>query len=253
MSAPPARMRPSITSRTSSGSSWSAGSGGIISTRPPAAWIARTYERARRKASWSHTLQRARSTAVQMPMTGRATRTEATRWPDPLTRAVRRAGVRSPCGVALQGRADRCRVDPARAQDPPAGAVALARDAEEDVLGADAGVAHRDRLAQRELEDLLRARRERELPGGGAAPAAAAGQRARAERPLDPLAHRVEVDAQGGERVGVDPRLAAADDALDLAARPLAVDGEALAQQARRAAVGVVEQAEQQVLGADPP
>src|SRR5581483_9220445 len=36
---------------------------------------------------------------------------------------------------------------------------------EQDVLGADVGVIERDRLAQRELERPLRARRERDLAG----------------------------------------------------------------------------------------
>ena len=44
-------------------------------------------------------------------------------------------------------------------------ALALADEAEQDVLGADVVVAELQRLAQRELEHLLRARRERDVPG----------------------------------------------------------------------------------------
>ena len=51
-------------------------------------------------------------------------------------------------------------------QDPRGDALVLANEAEQDVLGADVVVAERERLAQRELEHLLRARRERDLPGG---------------------------------------------------------------------------------------
>ncbi len=50
-------------------------------------------------------------------------------------------------------------------QDPCGDAFVLAHEAEQDVLGADVVVAQRQRLAQRELEHLLRARRERDLTG----------------------------------------------------------------------------------------
>src|SRR5207247_8389329 len=48
-------------------------------------------------------------------------------------------------------------------QDPRGDALVLADEAEQDVLRADEVVAERQRLAERELEDLLRARRERDL------------------------------------------------------------------------------------------
>src|SRR5512132_1259718 len=51
-------------------------------------------------------------------------------------------------------------------QDARGDALVLADEAEQDVLGADVVVAERERLAQRELEYLLRARRERDLAGG---------------------------------------------------------------------------------------
>ena len=48
-------------------------------------------------------------------------------------------------------------------QDPRCDPLVLAHEAEQDVLGADVVVAQRQRLAQRQLEHLLRARRERDL------------------------------------------------------------------------------------------
>ena len=51
-------------------------------------------------------------------------------------------------------------------QDARGDALVLAHQAEQDVLGADVVVAERQRLAQRQLEDLLGARRERDLAGG---------------------------------------------------------------------------------------
>ena len=50
-------------------------------------------------------------------------------------------------------------------QDPGGDALVLADEAEQDVLGADVVVTERQRLAQRELQHLLRARRERDLAG----------------------------------------------------------------------------------------
>src|SRR6185312_3006700 len=152
MSAPPARSRPSRRSRTSSGSAISAWSGGSTIARPPASWIAATYERAMRKASWSQTPHRARSTAAQIPITGRAIADPG--YPTPRRAQARRhPPARSRPGsarlIALERRPDRVAVDPARAQHPTGDAVALARETEQEVLGADVVVAHRDRLAQR--------------------------------------------------------------------------------------------------------
>src|SRR5205823_1959588 len=48
-------------------------------------------------------------------------------------------------------------------EDPSRDALVLADEAEQDVLGADVVVAEGERLAQRKLEHLLRARRERDL------------------------------------------------------------------------------------------
>ena len=91
-------------------------------------------------------------------------------------------------------------------------ALVLAHEAQQDVLGADVVVAEAQRLAQRELEDLLGARGERDLPGGDL--------------------------------------LAGADDADHLSADALDGDVEAL-EHARREALLLAEQPEQDVLGAD--
>ena len=80
------------------------------------------------------------------------------------------------------------------------------------MLGADVVVAERKRLAQGELEDLLRARRERDLAGGDL--------------------------------------FAGADDADDLCAYALHRDVERL-EDASRKALLLAQQAEQDVLGAD--
>ena len=50
-------------------------------------------------------------------------------------------------------------------QDACGNALVLTHEAEQDVLGADVVVAQRERLAQCQLEHLLRARRERDLAG----------------------------------------------------------------------------------------
>ena len=75
-------------------------------------------------------------------------------------------------------------------------ALALADQPEQDVLGADVVVAELQRLAQRELEHLLGPRRERDVP--------ARRLLALADDLLDLLAHGVERDAEGLERLGGD-------------------------------------------------
>ena len=97
-------------------------------------------------------------------------------------------------------------------QDARGDALVLAHEAEQDVLGADVVVAERQRLAQRELEHLLRARRERDLAG----------------RDL----------------------VALADDARDLRAHLLDGDVERL-EHPRGETFFLAQQAEQDVLGAD--
>ena len=97
-------------------------------------------------------------------------------------------------------------------QDARGDALVLAHEAEQDVLGADVVVAERQRLAQRELEHLLRARRERDLAGGDF--------------------------------------LAGADDAYDL--RPNALDGDVeRLEHASGKPLLLAEEPEQDVLGAD--
>src|SRR5439155_4056327 len=59
--------------------------------------------------------------------------------------------------------ADLLRVGVEVEQDARGDALVLAHEPEQDVLGADVVVAEAERLAQRQLENLLRARRERDL------------------------------------------------------------------------------------------
>ena len=91
-------------------------------------------------------------------------------------------------------------------------ALALTDEAEEDVLGADVVVAELQRLAQRQLEHLLGAGRERDV--------ARRRRAALADDLLDLAAHGLEGDAERLERLGGD-------------------------------AFALVDQAEQDVLGAD--
>ena len=97
-------------------------------------------------------------------------------------------------------------------QDAGGHALVLAHEPEQDVLGADVVVAERERLAERELEHLLRARGERDLAG----------------RDL----------------------VALADDARDLRAHFLDRDVQALEHAGGKTFL-LTEQAEQDVLGAD--
>ena len=97
-------------------------------------------------------------------------------------------------------------------QDAGGDALVLAHEAEQDVLGADVVVAEAQRLAERELQDLLRPRREGDLAGGDF--------------------------------------LAGADDAHDLGAHALDGDVEGLEHPGGEALL-LTQQAEQDVLGAD--
>ena len=73
-------------------------------------------------------------------------------------------------------------------QDARRDALVLAHEPEQDVLGADVVVAERERLAQRELEHLLRARRERDLAGRDLV--------ALADDPRDLRAHLLDRDVE---------------------------------------------------------
>ena len=97
-------------------------------------------------------------------------------------------------------------------QDLRGDALALADQPEQDVLGADVVVPELQRLAERQLQDLLRPRRERDVAGGR--------------------------------------RLALADDVLDLGADGLERDVHGL-ERLRGDALALVDQPEQEVLGAD--
>ncbi len=97
-------------------------------------------------------------------------------------------------------------------QDARGNALVLAHETQQDVLGADVVVAEAQRLAQRELEHLLGARCERNLPGGDL--------------------------------------LAGADDPHDLRAYSLDRDVQAL-QHARGKALLLAQQSQEDVLGAD--
>ena len=108
--------------------------------------------------------------------------------------------------------ADLVRVGVEVEQDACGDALVLTHEAEQDVLGADVVVAERERLAQRQLENLLGARRERDLARGDL--------------------------------------LAGADDPDDLRAHPLDGDVERL-EDARGEALLLAQQPEQDVLGAD--
>src|SRR6201999_2423327 len=84
-----------------------------------------------------------------------------------------RAGARAAALTATAGTgehpddlvADLVRIRVEVEQDAGRDALVLAHQAEQDVLGADVVVAQAQRLAQRQLEHLLGARRERDLPG----------------------------------------------------------------------------------------
>ncbi len=86
-------------------------------------------------------------------------------------------------------------------QDPGGDALVLAHEPEQDVLGADVVVAEAQRLAQRQLEHLLGARRERDLPGGDLL--------ARADDPHDLGAHPLDGDVERLEHAGREPLLLA--------------------------------------------
>ena len=82
-------------------------------------------------------------------------------------------------------------------EDLCSNALTLADEAEQDVLGADVGVAELESLAQRVLEHLLRARGERNVAGRGLLTLA--------DHLLDLLADCDERDVEVFERLGGEP------------------------------------------------
>ena len=104
------------------------------------------------------------------------------------------------------------RLTPSDLEHAGGDALALADEAEQQVLGADVVVVEPARLVDRQLDDLLGARRQADVAGDGA--------------------------------------IAAADDELDRAADLVELDAQ-VAEHLRRDAFALADQAEQQVLGAD--
>ena len=88
-------------------------------------------------------------------------------------------------------------VRPELLQDLGGHALALVDQAKEDVLGADVVVSELERLAERELQDLLGPRRERDVSGRGGLPLA--------DDLFDLLTHGLEGDPQGLQGLGGDP------------------------------------------------
>ena len=97
--------------------------------------------------------------------------------------------------------ADLLRVGVEVEQDARRDALVLAHEAEQDVLGADVVVAEAERLAQRQLEHLLGARRERDLAGGDLL--------AGADDPHDLRADALDGDVEGLEDARGEPFLLA--------------------------------------------
>ena len=173
-----------------------------------------------------------RSISVSRPTTGSSLPSEASlvrlrpNWsssledflPSPVPAGARAAGAGAALAAAGAGQhpddlvADLLGVGVEVEQDAGGDALVLTHQAEQDVLGADVVVAQAQRLAQRQLEHLLGARRERDLAGGDL--------------------------------------LAGADDAHDLRADALDGDVERL-EHAGGEALLFAQQAEQDVLGAD--
>ena len=130
----------------------------------------------------------------------------ASRWASARTSSA--AGVRAPAGLPGRGSAARLGRDgedrladvlqrrPVLDEDLRRHAPALADDAQHDVLGADVVVLEPQRLAQRQLHDLLRPRGERDVPEAG--PVRVAG----ADDLLDAGADAVEAVAERAQRAG---------------------------------------------------
>src|SRR5215211_2836423 len=140
-------------------------------------------------------------------------------------------------------------------QDQHGQALALADQAEQEVLGADVPVLEGEGLAQAQLEHLLAPRGERDVPAGPQPPLAAVRvgmpvQGPGAEALLQPAPDLVQVDPDGPQRLGVGLAEGAAPDlGQDLALDRRRRDAQP-GQHRGGDAVGL-QQPEQQVLGAD--
>ena len=93
-------------------------------------------------------------------------------------------------------RADLLQVDAQRFEHARGDALALAHQAEQQVLGADVVVVQPTRFVDRQLDDLLGPRRQADLAGNRAVAAA--------DDELDGAAHLVELDAQVAQHLGRD-------------------------------------------------
>ena len=121
-------------------------------------------------------------------------------------RRLRRASLRGACRrgllaiVALQqlqdGVAHRVEVGAEPDEHLGGDTLTLPDEAEQQMLGADVGVVHLERLTQAELQHLLGTRGEGDVTGGG--------RRATADDLLDLGAHRLQRDPQRGEGLGGD-------------------------------------------------
>ena len=120
----------------------------------------------------------------------------------PRLRRCGRAGRRRPrSGAAPRLERVRGRLRAPPGSSPPS--ILVPHEAEQEVLGPDGPVPQVDRLAERELERLLRLRREGDVARPEAPTARASLERAGAEGLLDRPTDLVQVDADAPERVRI--------------------------------------------------
>jgi len=140
-----------------------------------------------------------------------------------------------------------------RREDPRGRAPVVPHEAEQQVLGPDVPMPEPERLAERELERLLRAPREGDVPARRSAPARRIPlERARAERLLDRPAHLVQVDPDGPERIHVlvGERRTFPVEPPHVVAHDMRLDAEGTQRSSARSA-GLVQDREQEVLRSD--
>ena len=198
----------------------------------------------------SHTLQRARSSAAQMPMTGRAMTFQATQ-----RRAAPMRGGQSARPVALQRRVDGRAVDAARAQDAcarrrrPRARARAARARSRWTWSPRATASRKDSSSTFFARGVNGRWSPAHAPRGGRG----AGQRAAGRTCARTRSRtRVEVDARASRAPSASRSgVAAPDDPLDLVPRPRRGHAVRVAAAASPAASGSSRSAEQQVLGAD--